>query len=389
MDLERIQVDPLYENYLDMESFANMLQSPSQSYKFYWLEAILTLLPERDTLSFREIIDEMIWEAWYTVTQYHLHLGPPREGRSENYIEHAIHLLAEDAGTRLSMNRERLRQLLTQHRREIDRDYQGLITNVPYRLLSSFLKEIGGKDRIWNQKKKLIDYCTEYNKKTALPYTFDDGQGLQRRIILHPAWKQVMLDNYAVIRSWIQMKKVRFLQDRNPGVPGIIYKLETEEDRQRQLARVKTLWLCYGETLHAPIIDIYSGTSLAQKSLSIDHFIPWSFISNDEIWNLTPMDRAENSSKGNRLPDWNRFFPALAENQYRLYRGIQDSDVLHEQFDKCRNTNLNAVWAAEQLYIPGHTRTRFGRILEHHLKPLYETARLQGFSTWQFDERVT
>ena len=91
MKVEELQIKSIYENNLDMKAFARMLESPTQCYKFYWLEAILTLMPEKDELTFEEIIFEMLWEAWFTVTQYHLHLGPTILGKSENLIEHAIH----------------------------------------------------------------------------------------------------------------------------------------------------------------------------------------------------------------------------------------------------------------------------------------------------------
>ena len=62
---------------------------------------------------------------------------------------------------------------------------------------------------------------------------------------MNSSWKQVLLDNYMVVKSWVQMKKVRFLQDRNPGVPGIVYKLEDEANKVRRLEKVRDLWLTY------------------------------------------------------------------------------------------------------------------------------------------------
>ena len=45
-----------------------------------------------------------------------------------------------------------------------------------------------------------------------------------------------------------------------------------------------------------------------EEKYNVDHFIPWSFVMNDELWNLMPMDSSLNSAKNNRLPDWNDFF---------------------------------------------------------------------------------
>ncbi len=72
-----LQIEIVYENNLDTNKFARMFNNKAQSYKFYWFEAILNLTKEIDRdLSFEEIIDEMICEAWHTVTHYHLRLGP-------------------------------------------------------------------------------------------------------------------------------------------------------------------------------------------------------------------------------------------------------------------------------------------------------------------------
>lgn len=382
MEIEHLRIDPLYENRLDMHSFACMLDSTTQSYKFYWLEAILTLLVQKDEMSFEEIIYEMFWEAWYTVTQYHLHLGPVIEGKSENCIEHALHVIEQDPDVRLPMTKEQFFRLADHNNIRIEQDIEGLIKNVPYRLLSSFMSDIGGGDRIWDQKKRLIAYLELLNEKVYLPYTILDGRGAAKRIHINEAWKHVLLDNYSVIKSWIQMKKVRFLQDRNPGVPGVIYKLEDEENKQRKLERVRQLWLSYEAVSGRQIQDMYSKDPLQDKQLSIDHFIPWSYVANDELWNLVPMDKSRNASKGNRLPEWNHFFPDLMRTQYDLYQMIFLNQIVREKFEECKAQNLNALWAIECLYVPGKSQEEFGNILDHNMKPVYEAAILQGYGIW-------
>ena len=38
------------------------------------------------------------------------------------------------------------------------------------------------------------------------------------------------------------------------------------------------------------IRDVFTGQPVKKKKYDIDHFIPWSFVMNDELWNLMPMD---------------------------------------------------------------------------------------------------
>lgn len=75
MNMEFIKNDA-YSGELDYRAFGSMLDHPTQCYKFYWLEAIMNLMLKKYRFSFDEIFDEMIVSAWYTVTQYHLFLGP-------------------------------------------------------------------------------------------------------------------------------------------------------------------------------------------------------------------------------------------------------------------------------------------------------------------------
>lgn len=384
MKVEELQIKSIYENNLDMKAFARMLESPTQCYKFYWLEAILTLMPEKDELTFEEIIFEMLWEAWFTVTQYHLHLGPTILGKSETLIEHAIHEIEKDPDITFPMTREQFLHLILKNKERIKEDIKGLTLNVPYRLLSSFASDIGGDDPIWNQKKRLIAYFSMLDTHTKLPYVIIDGRGASRKIRINDSWKQVFMDNYSVIKSWIQMKKICYLQDRNPGVPGVVYKLEDENDKQRRLEQVRRLWLTYEKISSNPLVDIYSGKCIESKQLSIDHFIPWSYVANDELWNLVPMDKRNNSSKGNHLPDWNKYFMELVRTQYQLCGSVFENDHLRKSFESCKNHNLFAAWALEDLYSEKITFNQFSSVLEHHMKPIYEAAELQGYEVWKF-----
>lgn len=48
-------------------------------------------------------------------------------------------------------------------------------------------------------------------------------------------------DNAVVIKEWIQMEKVKWLQSNNPEVPGLVYKLTPLEEKIRKLTHVRNL----------------------------------------------------------------------------------------------------------------------------------------------------
>lgn len=385
----------IYENNLGIDKLARMFENTAQSYKMYWFEAILTLAAEEDRdLTFEEIIDEMICEAWYTVTHYHLRLGPTVNGNVENYLEHAIRILNQNA-RKLPQNpsREVLKDAIKKCENELKEDKFHLTDYVPYKILSPFFDNDDmeeGLSYIRNDKRsQLIKYMEKFTEEDTLLYVILAGKGMQKKIRLNRYWREYLLQNYAIVKSWIQRYKVEFLQDRNPGVPGIIYKINSENEDQRKLEQVRNLWKMISDISGAPLRDIYTGKDIPDGNLSIDHFVPRSYISNDEIWNLIPMNRSLNSSKNNRLPDWNQYFGKFADYQFYLYNLVfgdvpeEKRRKLKAQFDKCRKDNLNAIWAAETLYIPGNSREQFINILEHNLKPIYETAKLQGYELWR------
>lgn len=390
-----LHLEIVYENNLDTDKFAHMFNNKAQSYKFYWFEAILNLAKNTDKdLTFEEIVDEMICEAWHTVTHYHLRLGPTVNGNAENFLEHAINTLNGTVSD-LSQNpsREELKAAISFCEKELKRDKTRLTDYVPYKLLYPFFNTEGmeeGLSYIKNDKHGcLIAYMEKLSGKENLFYTILDGVGLQKKIRLNPHWRKFLIKNYSVIRSWVQYNKAQFLQDRNPGVPGIIYKICPENEDLRKLDQARALWRTTVEITGQPIKEIYTGKEIPLEALSIDHFIPRSFISNDELWNLTPMSKALNSSKNNRLPAWAEFFDPFARYQFYLYSLIfptdisKKSSVLIDRFEKCRKNNVNAIWASETLYIAGNSDIQFINILSHNLKPIYEAAQLQGYDMWK------
>lgn len=366
---------------LDVESFSHMLDDPSECYKFYWLEAIIQLLGRgENVIAFNDIFDIMIANAWYTVTAYHLRLGPRRsDGHVSNAIEKAVLSLNEAAGLPHNATRPEVLQALCDHRGAVAAHERVLAINVPYRLLSSFVSIKGGS-KDWYHPEIMMDHFRRADMVSPLPYLIEVSEAGVRRIRIHPLWMDFMKRESAILLGWIGYQKVLFLQNRNPGVPGIIYKLAPEDERQRKLANVRKLWNALTE--REPFTDIYNGKVLAKGNFDIDHFIPWSYIANDELWDLIPMDSALNSSKSNRLPAWDRYAGRFIGRQYRMYVQVHGSDEIRGLFDKCRRDNLNTAWGLDELYLPKHTEEEFRRILSSNLKPIYDSARLQGYRVW-------
>lgn len=381
--LTQLHIDTDYYNALDIRSFALMLKDPSYCYKFYWLEAIVDLISEGVTeTTFDAIIDEMICNAWYSVREFHIHLsGLGGDGSVRDGLERAVLLLSDLSDLPANASSVEIRNEIHRFDTELKKAKEQLTNMVPYRALAGFFVN-AGEIVDWSSIRRLTAYIEAFNKDiTPLPYTLGTASKLKKEVRFHPDWIRMIQDNTVTILGWIQYEKVRWLQNNNPEVPGLVYKLAPMDEKMRKLGKVRKLW--EGILALQEIRDVFTGEPVQSAKYDIDHFIPWSFVMNDELWNLMPMDSSLNSVKSNRLPQWDPFFDRFSENQFILYQLIQEKPAIHKLYEGCWRDNLHSIWAGQELYRPGNTRENFSSILQSNMRPVYDSARRQGYEIWE------
>ena len=381
--LTQLHIDTDYYNALDIRSFALMLKDPSYCYKFYWLEAIVDLISEGVTeTTFDAIIDEMICNAWYSVREFHIHLsGLGGDGSVRDGLERAIMTLTDLSNLPANASNIQIKNEILRHNGELKKAKEQLTNMVPYRALAGFFVN-AGEIVDWSSIRRLTAYIEAFNKDISpLPYTLGTASKLKKEVRFHPDWIRMIQDNTVTILGWIQYEKVRWLQNNNPEVPGLVYKLAPMDEKMRKLGKVRKLWEGILD-LHE-IRDVFTGEPVQSAKYDIDHFIPWSFVMNDELWNLMPMDSSLNSVKSNRLPQWDPFFDRFSENQFILYQLIQEKPAIHKLYEGCWRDNLHSIWAGQELYRPGNTREIFSSILQSNMRPVYDSARRQGYEIWK------
>lgn len=186
--------------------------------------------------------------------------------------------------------------------------------------------------------------------------------------------------NQEIIRGWLEYNMILYLQRRNPSVPGIADKLMPPQERK--LEKVKKYWKLI-LTLE-PVQEIYSGKILTEKDISIDHFVPWSYVAHDEMWNLNPTTKSINSSKSNNLPDWDTYFEKLARQEYRSYELMWKYDKVHDEFEKCAKEHINNDVVRYRVYREGLEYPVFAEELKSIILPVYQSAQNCGFRKWQY-----
>ena len=301
------------------------MKNPSYCYKFYWLEAIVDLISRGITeTTFDELINEMIANAWYSVREFHIHLsGVQADGLVRDGLERAVLQLAELSNLPANTSRVEIMNAIGEYDAEFRQAKEQLTNMVPYRALAGFFSKSSEKAD-WGSVRRLTEYIRRINQTVVvLPYTLGESSRLKKEVYFHPEWIKMIQNNTVSILGWIQYEKVRWLQNNNPEMPGLVYK-------------------------------------------------------------LAPMGASVNSSKSNRLPQWDPFFVMFAENQYLMYRLIHERPGLHRRFEACYRDNLHSIWAMRELYREGNSRDRFCGILQENMKPVYDSARRQGYEVWEF-----
>ena len=123
---------------------------------------------------------------------------------------------------------------------------------------------------------------------------------------------------------------------------------------------------------------------MTEKDISIDHFVPWSYVAHDEMWNLNPTTKTINSSKSNNLPDWETYFERLARQVYQSYQLMWKYDQVHKEFEKCAKEHINSDDIKYRVYHQGLEYNEFAGELKSVILPVYQSAKNCGFSSWQY-----
>lgn len=378
-------IDKKYYNTLDIEGFSKMMNSPSYCYKFYWLEAIVQLISANKTeAAYDEIINKMISNAWYPVLEYHIHLsGIYGKDIIKDNLERAVLRLQELS--QMANNASDIEIINKLHEFSEDKELRfykkELTKNVPYKALSGFANRGSEKINLDSSAGRLRAYYNKLSQsEILLPYTFNDDKGLKRVITFNDGWIQMIRDNTVNVLGWIQLEKVKWLQNNNPEVPGLVYKLAPADEKMRKLTNARKLWDAVLEV--KPIVDVFKNEPIDAEKYDLDHFIPWSFVMNDELWNLMPMDSSLNSKKNNKLPKWDLFFDQFADNQFDLYELLYEKPGIYKLYEACYRDNLHSIWANRELYCKGNSKEEFHKILGKNMRPVYDSARRQGYEIW-------
>ena len=316
-------VDVPYSREVDYITFSRVLKDDRvvASYKMYWLLAILDEVQEGNIeIEFRKLITRMIAYAWYPISKFRIYFGAcDNLGKVVNYISDTYNLKA-------NINKcELIEFIYNSNDKELNKMIKNLTYNVPHKFLSPFYDGIAKEPPL----KTVMMLSKEHKRWIYEIYRNSDEENCIR---IREGWDDYLKYNYKMIQGWVYYKLVCFLQKRNPNVPGIAMKLEAPLNRN--LTTQTKIWTSIIERKN--IIDLYTGLPFTKENykehgnLSMDHFIPWSFVLHDQLWNLVPTFKNINSQKSDNLFNYEDYIEGLAQLQYDAFCFVVDENKKDE-----------------------------------------------------------
>lgn len=349
-----------------------MIDYLTTSYKLYWLYGIIIEVESgKQELTFREIVIRMITCCWYSLLKFKLHLG------NVDKLYDLVTFIADRYNLSPELSEGELYKFLEAlDDPNVNRRISEFYKYVPYRLLQPFFSK-----ELYNQKdyKKngIIETCAL--KSDVVFYKIFTAE---QKIVMNSNWVDYIIKNQAIINGWIQSKLIIYLQRKNPSVPGIPLKIFAP--RGRDLSFARKFWSAVIEL--EQLADIYTGYHLNNKNfsehgnMSIDHFIPWSFVLHDQMWNLTPTFQKINSIKNDRLPPLYPCLDRFCHLQYLAFSLTCKQERLRkyaEDYVSIDNSLYQYLSAGEIV-----KESYFKQAIKQAVVPLYQIASNQGFSMW-------
>ena len=177
-------------------------------------------------------------------------------------------------------------------------------------------------------------------------YTYND---VEQKIVLRPQAFEFFQKYNAMLSKVVTLEWTKFLERANTSLPLLASKIEKDETKRSSLTKFRNIYLEH--TDHC----FYCCNRLEPGHIDVDHFIPWSYMFDDNPWNLVLACQGCNSRKSD----------SLAEEEFKNDLIKRNKDHIHK-IDVLKKSlallNIGRGWEVE---------------IEHH----YDNCKDYGFNT--------
>lgn len=345
-----------HNNKLHISSLAGIFGNTTATYKFYWFVSLLDIVvKERKTrISFWEIIAGMVAESWYPIHYFKLSFG-----KSDSLFDKSLEIHKEFQIS-IEADKDRIKKQLLDNINNTKKYLRVFTINVPYRFLSPWIKYTCDDD--------VVTKSQRFENDCLYAICGDE-------IVINDNWVEYLTEHYSILRDFAFWNLTIFLQKRNPNVPDVSSKLIKPILRD-SLTKQRKFWDTYIESV-GNINCIYTGKQIFAKQYDLDHFVPWSFVSHNLLWNLIPADSSINSSKSNNLPPLDKYLHPFAHIQQNALKTMYEknpNNTILEDYLIVYDSVSDLVNLSESDFYNAFRRT---------FSPMVQIAENMGFKIWK------
>ncbi len=331
----------------------------TNSYKFYWFLGILdsVALENKQQITIDSLLSKMIAEVWYPVHYFKLSFGKQDQVFQYAQSIKANFTLSDDV-KKTEIAAFIFKNAITEVR--------PLGRYVPYRFLTPwFAADLRGMIDV--QKNPKVVELSKIKDNLSL-YYFDENE---TSIIINDDWTDYIKKHYSILQAFTYWHLLKYLQKNNPNVPNIIEKLNSPQ--ARNLTAARNFWHIILE--NQEIRCIYSNQIMNKSDFSLDHFVPWSFVTHDLVWNLAPIPKNINSAKNNSLPSLKTYLDNFSNLQY-----IAFNEILNQPKNGKFIEDYVLLFNNDVREIQSLSKESFKQKINETITPLIQIATNTGFS---------
>lgn len=124
-------------------------------------------------------------------------------------------------------------------------------------------------------------------------YDYDDDAKIVR---LRPEAFDFFKNNHKILSMAVLSEWAKFLEKINKSLPMLVAKIEQDEMRRESLVKFRKMYMNHAD--HC----FYCGNKLEIRYIHVDHFLPWSYIFENQAWNMVLACSKCNLKKSASLP---------------------------------------------------------------------------------------
>lgn len=288
------------------------------SYKFGFLKAVIDNLYNVDEnlkLTFDQLFSKFAEIYWNLILKYNLKQKAPTNDNKKSSIEQIL------LGVK---------------------DKYGIVEIIPYESLSNqMMVDISHQVKT---KCKIYVVGALFEDTKHLFYSFSKKEEWIR---INPLMYEFVCKHKVIIEKLNYYEWARFLEKVNDDkvADHILTKID-KSSKRNNLSYYRQILFDEFENKRC----FYCGKMLNPKKTDVDHFIPWSFIKNDNLWNLVLACPTCNRSKNDKLPDA-RYLEILVNRNNEMQIHIEYNDMINYQqrmlryvYDIAKINGYNTIW---------------------------------------------